>query len=81
VPVGEVASALSEVGVQSHVVTLRPVVDLSQLSYVDVLIWTAQSAPVPAPAPAPTSGVTNPATTVPPVVSSPASPGGGVSGP
>ena len=83
VPVGEVASALSEVGVQSHVVTLRPVVDLSQLSYVDVLIWTAQSAPVPPPS-APAGRATNPATTLPPVVSSPAAPGGqgsGVSGP
>ena len=48
---------------------------------VAVLIWTAQSAPVPPPSPSPASHVTNPATTVPPVVSSPASPGGGVSGP
>ncbi|MFI5041324.1 MAG: rod shape-determining protein MreC [Acidimicrobiales bacterium] len=57
VPVGKVASAVPEVGVQSHVVTLSPVVDLSQLSYVDVLIWTSQSAPTPV-APASTGSPT-----------------------
>jgi rod shape-determining protein MreC len=45
VPVAKVASEDPQVGVRSHVVTLTPVVDLTQLSYVDVLIWTAQSQP------------------------------------
>ena len=84
VPVGEVSSSLAEVGVQSHVVSLRPVVDLSRLSYVDVLIWTAQSAPVPPVTTPPAARVTQPPTTLPPVASTPAGPadqGGGVTGP
>jgi rod shape-determining protein MreC len=48
VPVGKVASDVADVGVQSHTVTIRPVVDLSQLSYVDVLVWTPQTAALPA---------------------------------
>src|SRR5579864_453292 len=48
VPVGKVASDVADVGVQSHTVTIRPVVDLTQLSYVDVLVWTPQTAAVPA---------------------------------
>jgi len=47
IPVGKVSSFQPAVGVRSHVVTLTPVVDTSQLSYVDVLIWTAQSSAVP----------------------------------
>jgi len=54
IPVGRVASDVPAVGVRSHVVTLTPVVDTSQLSYVDVLIWTSQSAAVPAPSPSTT---------------------------
>ncbi len=84
VPVGQVASSVAEVGVQSHLVSLRPVVDLSRLSYVDVLIWTAQTTPAPAASVPPAAGGTPAATTLPPVVSTPsgtATPGGGVSGP
>ncbi len=47
VPVGRVASDVADVGVQSHTVTIRPVVDLAQLSYVDVLVWTPQTAALP----------------------------------
>jgi rod shape-determining protein MreC len=47
VPVGRVASDVADVGVQSHTVTVRPVVDLAQLSYVDVLVWTPQTAALP----------------------------------
>src|SRR4029077_11622950 len=43
IPVGKVASSVLEPGVQSHVVSLAPVVDLARLSYVDVLIWTPQT--------------------------------------
>jgi rod shape-determining protein MreC len=57
VPVGKVASDVADVGVQSHTVTISPVVDLSQLSYVDVLVWTPQTAAVPAKAaPPPKAG-------------------------
>jgi rod shape-determining protein MreC len=52
VPVGTVVSDTLDPGVQSHSVTLRPVVDLTQLSYVDVLIWTPQTTAIPAPPPA-----------------------------
>jgi|SRR5581483_4002065 len=49
VPVGTVVSDTPEAGVRSHTVTLRPVVDLTQLSYVDVLVWTPQTTAVPTP--------------------------------
>ena len=49
VPVGKVVSDVAEVGVQSHTVTIAPVVDLSQLSYVDVLVWTPQTTAIPTP--------------------------------
>jgi len=52
IPVGKVASDTPAVGVRSHVVTVTPVVDVNQLSYVDVLVWTAQSSAIPV---APTS--------------------------
>jgi rod shape-determining protein MreC len=69
VPVGKVATDVPEVGVQSHVVTVQPVVDLTRLSYVAVLVWTAQTTPVlPTPAPPPKPAVPPttlaPATTV-----------------
>ena len=67
VPVGKVASAVPEAGVRSHVVTLSPVVDLSRLSYVDVLIWTAQSAPTPAASTPAAGSATTPAASVPAV--------------
>jgi len=43
IPVGKVAGAVPEVGVKARAVTLSPVVDLARLSYVDVLVWTAQA--------------------------------------
>jgi len=43
IPVGTVTSSLPDVGVQAHQVSLTPVVDLGRLSYVDVLVWTAQT--------------------------------------
>ena len=52
VPVGKVASDTPEAGVQSHVVTIRPLVDLTQLSYVDVLVWTPQTSAITTPSPA-----------------------------
>lgn len=64
IPVGKVASAVPRPGVQAHQVTLQPVVDLSQLSYVDVLLWTAQTRPV-----APTTTTVPPSTTVAPAPS------------
>ena len=42
IPVGKVTSSVSQVGVQAHQVSIAPIVDLGRLSYVDVLIWTAQ---------------------------------------
>jgi len=43
IPVGTVTSAVMDAGVQARDVTLAPVVDVSRLSYVDVLISTAQT--------------------------------------
>jgi rod shape-determining protein MreC len=57
VPVGKVATDVPDVGVQSHTVTIRPVVDLTQLSYVDVLVWTPQTTAVTSPQPRPAGPV------------------------
>jgi rod shape-determining protein MreC len=43
IPVGKVVSSISQVGVQAHLVSIAPIVDLGRLSYVDVLVWTAQA--------------------------------------
>lgn len=48
VPVGQVSSLAPRPGVQARRVLLDPVVDLSRLSYVDVLIWTPQTKATPA---------------------------------
>jgi rod shape-determining protein MreC len=85
VPVGKVAASIAEVGVQSHILSMSPVVDLSRLSYVDVLIWTAQTAPVPAGSvPSTRAGTGRTPTTLPAVPSTTPGPGttpGVVSGP
>lgn len=47
IPVGKVSSSTPRPGVQAHRILLDPVVDLNRLSYVDVLIWTPQTHPVP----------------------------------
>jgi rod shape-determining protein MreC len=72
IPVGAVASSVSQVGVQAHVVAIVPAVDLSRLSYVDVVIWTPQSGDngtgtspggVSGPGATPTTTTTAPSTT------------------
>jgi rod shape-determining protein MreC len=74
VPVGKVASDVLEPGVQAHAVTINPVVDLTQLSYVDVLVWTPQTSAVTS------RGSSTSSTLVPPPPSSPASPSSAPSG-
>jgi len=56
VPVGRVTASEPRPGPKARVVTLRPVVDLNHLSYVDVLIWAPQTVvPVGGNVTAPTS--------------------------
>jgi len=43
IPVGTVSSSIAQVGVQAHVVSISPIVDLGRLSYVDVLVSTSQT--------------------------------------
>lgn len=65
IPVGKVTLDTPQPGVRSHTVALSPVVDMSRLSYVDVLIWTPQTHPVTTPdAGATPTTTTAPTTTV-----------------
>lgn len=75
IPVGKVSASAARPGVSARAVSVEPVVDLSRLSYVDVLIWTAQTAPVMTPA----AGNGAPPPVGPPAVSGPAPPASGAS--
>jgi rod shape-determining protein MreC len=60
IPVGMVTSSAPQPGVKARQVTLRPVVDLSRLGYVDVLVWTAQNPGNGAGANPPVGGISGP---------------------
>jgi rod shape-determining protein MreC len=62
IPVGKVSVDTPQPGVQSHDVALKPVVDMSRLSYVDVLLWTPETHPVTTP----DAGAAPTTTTIPP---------------
>jgi rod shape-determining protein MreC len=69
IPVGKVTSDIAQPGIHGHAVTLAPVVDLAELSYVDVVITTAQTHFVTTPDAGASTTTTLPppgATTVPP---------------
>lgn len=75
IPVGTVSSIAPRPGVQAHRILLDPVVDLSRLSYVDVLIWTPQTHPVPPDTTPPAGSGAPPTTLAPPPTAPPTTTG------